>query len=243
SDKRYADMKAQLDQLAAQRAAAGTPAGDPAVAPVAPAPAPVEAAPPEKRDAPAWTADQKQWIAKYESKFSGDAPMANPGQAEQENDLIGSKLPQTRFLSAAGGVIDLNDYTKKKQKVVLVMLRGFSGSICLYCSAQTLAMTRAEAEFKKRNTQVVLVYPGKADTVPMFLDAVSKIDPKTPLTYPVGMDVDLAAVHLFRIRGELAKPASLILDENGVVRYAYVGANPADRPSVKDLLTELDKQK
>lgn len=250
-DKRAQALSARLERLELKVDSAATAAtdveGQKALAErqaklpaVSVAVLPETSLPPPKQAAPAWSEDQKKWIGKYEAKFGGDAKLTEGGQP---SDLIGAKLPQTRFLSAAGGVLDINDYTKDKKKVVVVMLRGFAGSICLYCSAQTLALTRAEAEFKKRNAQVVLIYPGKAETVSMFLDAVTKLDPANPPTYPVGMDVDLSAVHLFRIRGELAKPTSIIVDENGIVQYGYAGANPTDRPSVKELLAELDKLK
>lgn len=236
NDRRFTALEARLQAQTALLA----PAGGAAVAPTTPEPPAPEAVKPAARPAPEWTPAEKKWVEKYTARFEGTTPTAT---AEPQYELIGAKLPVTRYLSLTGGAFDLNDYVKQKQRVVLVILRGFSGSICLYCSSQTLALSRAEEEFKKRNAQVVLVYPGEAETVPMFLDAVNKLDPKTDVPFPIGMDVDLSAVHQFRIRGELAKPASIVVDETGIVRYAYVGANATDRPTVKELLDALDKLK
>jgi hypothetical protein len=48
------------------------------------------------------------------------------------------------------------------------------------------------------------------------------------------------AIRMFDIAGSLAKPTSIVLDEQGLVRYVYIGQQPADRPSVKDLLAVID---
>ena len=75
----------------------------------------------------------------------------------------------------------------------------------------------------------------------MFIEAVQNLREGFTPPFPIVLDVDLAAVRAFRIDGSLAKPTSLIVDESGVVRYAYVGKQPADRPSAEDLLSALDR--
>ena len=54
------------------------------------------------------------------------------------------------------------------------------------------------------------------------------------------IDVDLLAVRSLRVEGSLAKPTSLVLDRAGVVRHVYVGRQPADRLSAKELLAIVD---
>ena len=53
--------------------------------------------------------------------------------------------------------------------------------------------------------------------------------------------IDLTAVDALGIRADLSKPATYILDKQGEVRFAYVGRDLADRPSVKALLDQLDQ--
>ena len=96
-------------------------------------------------------------------------------------------------------------------------------------------------EFRTRGAEVVLVYPGAAETLPAFLDSVRGLREGFVPPFPVVLDVDLAAVKTFRIEGSLAKPTSMILDADGIVRYAYVGKQPADRPSAKELLAAVDR--
>ena len=58
--------------------------------------------------------------------------------------------------------------------------------------------------------------------------------------FQILLDEDFKAVDHFGIRGDLAKPATYILDKEGKVRFAYVGTSTADRPSLKALLKQLD---
>ena len=53
------------------------------------------------------------------------------------------------------------------------------------------------------------------------------------------LDVELRAVDQLGIRADLSKPATYIVDKQGQVRFAYVGATIADRPSVQSMLEQL----
>jgi antitoxin component YwqK of YwqJK toxin-antitoxin module/peroxiredoxin len=245
--------------------AATEPAAPVAAAPAAVAPAPV-VAPPAKtvpdaglptagepalspiQVAPVlWTASQEAnaeaLIRHYTNRVTDsviggydDGSFGGDGD-RQRRDLIGKPLPQTRFLSASGDVIDLKDLMGKKQ-VLLVVLRGFSGQVCLYCATQTAALSNSIQKFRDLGVEVVIVYPGPVEAVPAFVQAVQSLR-KDPPPMPLALDVSLLLVRALGIEDNLAKPASLIIDRQGVVRYAYVGKTIADRPAVNDLLHAL----
>ena len=59
--------------------------------------------------------------------------------------------------------------------------------------------------------------------------------------FPVLLDLELKGVTQLGIRQDLSKPATYIIDRQGHVRFAYVGADRADRPSVQAILSELDE--
>jgi antitoxin component YwqK of YwqJK toxin-antitoxin module/peroxiredoxin len=157
----------------------------------------------------------------------------------QKRDLLGKPLTQTRFLSATGSVYDVAKQ-KDKKPVLLVVLRGFSGQVCLYCAAQTTAISKNIQKFNEMGVEVAVVYPGPVEAVGPFIEAVRSLS-KEPPPMPVALDVSLIAVRKLGIEDNLAKPTSLIIDKNGVVRYAYVGKTIADRPAVKDLLNECSR--
>nr|MBA3846307.1 redoxin family protein [Planctomycetota bacterium] len=168
----------------------------------------------------------------------GDSEIGSSASA-QRKDLHGRPLAVTRLLSSTGDVIDLDDY-KGKKNVVLVVLRGFAGQVCVYCATQTAALSRSLERFRADDAEVILVYPGASESVPVFIDAVRSLGADEPKIL-VALDVDLQLVRALEITHHLAKPTSLIIDKQGVVRYAYVGESRADRPSADDLLKQIQK--
>ena len=136
------------------------------------------------------------------------------------------------------------------KNLVVVFTRGFSGAVCPYCSAQTSSLVTQYAEFQRRNTEVVVIYPlnnvEDASRRGMFLERVNLLNQAPPgreLPFPLVVDFGLKAVDLLGIRKDLSKPATYILDSQGNVRFAYVGESLADRPSVKAILAQLDQLK
>ncbi len=195
-----------------------------------------------------WTKAEEGKIASFIDRYStgsvseaADDPYAVDATVPaQRPDLIGKPLAQTRFLSADGTVIDLGAYAKSKKPVVVVVLRGFAGQVCLYCAAQTAALCNRIGDFRKAGAEVVVIYPGPAEAAPAFVQAVQSLR-KDPPPMPVALDVSLLLVRALGIEDNLSRPTSLVLDGAGKVRYAYVGKTIADRPSADDLLHEVDK--
>ena len=101
------------------------------------------------------------------------ASQEKPTFSSNRLDLVGMKLPVDRLLGHDGKVIDLMSYRGKR--VFLVMLRGFAGQVCLYCSAQTRVITDMLDEFAQRDTAVLFVYPGPASSIRSFLSGVQAV--------------------------------------------------------------------
>jgi peroxiredoxin len=143
------------------------------------------------------------------------------------------------FVDSTGKSIDLRKYHSKKN-VVLVVMRGFPGYVCPNCSAQTSRLINNYREFSKRDAEVLVVFPGPTDHLKDFVDKSQEEAGKKTTPFPIVLDKDFQAVDRLGIRGDLAKPATYIIDKQGNVRFAYVGANTADRPSLKAMLDQLD---
>jgi peroxiredoxin len=229
-----------------------TPATTASVAPVATSGATVSASP--------WRPGERQRVAQLEALFeTGRAPEdatflqnrdpqgvplmpRDPGSTGLGGEeLLGRPLPMTRFIGQGGDVVDLSDW-KGKKNVVLVILRGFSGAVCLSCTGQTLAISESLKEFAARDAEVFFVYPGPKESVPRFLDAVSDIRGSCEsLPVELLLDVDLTVVREFKIEGKLANPTTIILDKAGLVRFAHVGRTNTDRPTVPAMLSVLSQ--
>ena len=133
------------------------------------------------------------------------------------------------------------DISQPDRPTVLIIMRGFSGSVCLYCSAQTAAVAELAGDFRTAGVDVIVLYPGSVASVQAFKDSVAQLqdnEMSVPLPFRVALDVNQLLVQQLDVRGDLSKPTSLIIDTEGVVQWAYVGADMSDRPSVQTLLAQ-----
>lgn len=135
------------------------------------------------------------------------------------------------------------------KNLVVVVTRGNTNPICPYCSTQVAEYIKNYSQIAERQAQVLVIYPiqklGDQQRRDAFLANARQMlgDQNRPIPFPVLLDVELKAVDSLGIRKELSKPATYILDRTGRVRFAYVGASLADRPSVKAVLDQLDALK
>ncbi len=159
--------------------------------------------------------------------------------------VSGEQVP-LQFVDMNGKSVDLASH-RGKSNVVLVVVKGMpkspGGAYCPGCLAQVNSLAANYDEFKKRDAEIVMVFPGPSDKLPQFL-TTAKVDgvggnPKVP--FALLLDQDLKAVDALGIRGDLAKPSTYILDKKGNAVFAFVGETTTDRPSVKALLAQLDK--
>jgi peroxiredoxin len=144
------------------------------------------------------------------------------------------------FVDRNGKPVALKDYRDKKN-VVLVVTRGYAGAIDPYCSAQTTRLIIKYQDFKDRDAEVLLVFPGPKEQLPAFISRAERGAEFDEVAFPVLLDEKLDAVNKLGIRGDLAKPSTYIIDKQGKIRFAYVGAKNDDRPSVNVLLNQLDE--
>ena len=183
----------------------------------------------------------------YRGSRSSSKASAAPGFPELEGDVaraqifVGKKLPMTAMRSADGKVFDLNK--RRGQKIVLVLLRGFDGEICPYCVAQTKALCDAGAlqEFKDRNVALEVVFPGSEAGLAAFEESYRTLNKKTRRAYGMRYADAFDVATKFDLPGEKVQPATLIVDERGIVRFAYVGKTVEDRPTLPLLLEEIDR--
>lgn len=187
----------------------------------------------------AHNAAQKSRAESLLPRFATGPSAAADGGDPAGRGLLGRPLPRTRFLLPGGGALDLATFAGK-ERVVVIVLRGFTHKVCLECSTQTLALADAAPEFERRRARVVLVYPGPVDGIAQLRGGLASLREGVAPPFPVVADPELALVNGLGIAEKLAKPTALVLDAKGIIRYAYVGRNALDRPSAKELLAALD---
>lgn len=199
--------------------------------------------PPPVAPTPVRTLSQEESDAAYREmapgiSFLDDVASQSPPTAELQSQTL---------VDLAGESTTLSDIAPGKHLVV-VMVRGFNGGICPYCSTQTARLITKYQEIADLNAEIVLIYPleaGKENTLATdFLGKVNAINshPREELPpFPVLLDVGLKVVDLLGIRKDLSKPATYILDPGGAVRFSYVGNTLNDRPSVKAIVQQLQQ--
>lgn len=242
-----ADLARPVDATALVARVATPPPATPAAAAV------VEeiAAQPERVPAPmqpAMTVLQEQEVEGYVQNYlEGQSPKRPslrkyapaPGMqatgARRRSDLEQKPLPITRLVAVDGTEVDLRQYHGKK-RVLLVVLRGFVGEVCVYCVAQTEALARCRDELEQLGLEVLVLYPGAKENEASFEQAYALTFGKGAPPYRVFYDPDLRVVEQLGIAGDLAHPTTIVIDEQGIVQYAYVGAHRADRPAAKELI-------
>lgn len=178
-------------------------------------------------------------LRKYPTDTSNPASGSGPRQL---TDLEGKPMPVDVLRGVDGKNVDLREYRGKK-KVLFVVLRGFLGEVCVYCVAQTEALAQCRPELEALGIEVLVLYPGPKENEQSFEQAYAMTFGKGAPPYRVFYDPDLEIVQRLGIAGDLAYPTTILVDEQGVVRYAYVGKDRADRPAARALIKTIKEMK
>ena len=162
----------------------------------------------------------------------------------ESNAQVTEDLTNLTFIDASGQDVHLKDYLGEKH-LVLVMTRGYSNSVCVFCSTQTSRLVSRYQELTDLNAELVVAFPVTSsednDKLDEFIEqTLVKLDePATKVPFPLVLDVQLGVVDQLGIREALSKPATYILDSTGQVRFAYVGRDVSDRPSIDAIIEQL----
>lgn len=155
--------------------------------------------------------------------------------------FVGKPLGLTVFKTPDGDDFDLG--TLRGQKVVLVILRGYEGKVCVYCTAQTKALCQSGAfkEFEELGARLQIVFPGEKNGLAAFQAAYDSLSDEQIPPYGLLYENDYIIGPLLHLEGSKVIPSTFILDEAGIVRFAYIGKSAEDRPPVELLVGELKK--
>ena len=128
--------------------------------------------------------------------------------------------------------------------VVLVVLRGYPGYQCPFCTRQVGELFVKAEEFKKRKATVVLVYPGPAEDLKRYANEFVS-GKEIPSNYRYTLDPGFGFTKSYGLRwdapNETAYPSTFVIGRNGRVAYAKVSRGHGDRAPVADVLSALDK--
>jgi peroxiredoxin len=128
--------------------------------------------------------------------------------------------------------------------VVLVLLRGWPGYQCPFCTRQFADFLGHAPAFQAGGARVVWVYPGPSDSVQQhareFLASRA-----LPSSFRITTDSDYVFTNAYGLRWdapqETAYPATFVIDRGGTVRFAHISIGHDDRALASDVLNVLER--
>lgn len=191
-------------------------------------------------------------------KPAGPGPLIASTGVLDRAKKVGDAAPPFTLPDAQGGEFSLEDALKKGPVVVT----WFRGEWCPYCNKQLVALQERMAEFEAVGATVVAISPQNVDhsasmiekdgvKFHMLSDSESKVGEKYGVRYdvPPAMKEQLKKYKLDLSKyngGEgdaLPLTATYVIDQQGVIRYAFLDADYTKRASPDDLLAEIRKLK
>ena len=157
---------------------------------------------------------------------------------------VGDLAPAFALSSISGERVRLADVLKDGP-VVLVVLRGWPGYQCPFCTRQFADFLSNADALKARRARVVFVYPGPADGLTDHATAFTS-GKELPAHFTFLTDPDYAFTNAYGLRWdapkETAYPSTFVLDARGRVTFAQTSREHGGRVPVADVITALRAQ-
>lgn len=161
-----------------------------------------------------------------------------PGRAPK----LGEKAPPFSLLDLDGQRVSLESELTQGP-VVLVLLRGWPGYQCPFCTRQFADFLRHAAEFEAAGARVVWVYPGPSDSVQQHASEFLA-SRALPAAFRITTDPDYLFTNAYGLRWdapqETAYPATFVIDRGATVRFAQISVGHDGRALATDVLKALE---
>lgn len=162
--------------------------------------------------------------------------------AAQATPNVGDKATDFTLQSLDGATVRLSDEVARGP-VVLVVLRGWPGYNCPFCTRQFGDYLKNAANFEKSGARVLFVYPGPSDGLKAHADAFTATTP-LPAGYRMLLDPGYTFTNAYGLRWnapkETAYPSTFVLDAKGLVTFAEVSRGHGDRVTTATVLKALN---
>ncbi|SRR5229473_1159349 len=154
---------------------------------------------------------------------------------------VGEKAPDFALTDLSGSTVKLSDQTARGP-VVLVVLRGWPGYQCPFCTRQFGEYLAHASDLGATGAQVVFVYPGPAEGLKAHARTFTA-DRPLPGSFRILLDPDYTFTQAYGLRwdapNETAYPSTFVLDRSGHVTFVRTSREHGDRVPVADVLAAL----
>ena len=132
-----------------------------------------------------------------------------------------------------------------KLPVVLIVLRGWPGYQCPFCTKQVHEFVQQADAFAGK-ARVIMVYPGPAENLQAHAEEFIK-DGTWPKGFMFVTDPDYTFTKSYGLRweapGETAYPSTFVIDTKGMVQFVKISKEHGGRTSATEVLAALEKVK
>ena len=151
-------------------------------------------------------------------------------------DLVGTKIREFSLPNSRGETVNIRDLEGNKN-VILILFRDIHWPYCRWHAAE---LRKGLEQFEELDGYL---YPILADKE----ENAKKMEQKYARKYPIFYDETKKVPEMLHQQVKLLKlgrmPGLLIIDKQGIIRYAYYSDNMHDIPENDVLLEELKKLK
>ncbi len=155
---------------------------------------------------------------------------------------VGDMAPDFTLKTLDDQSVRLSDLTAKSD-VVLVVLRGWPGYTCPFCTKQAHDFVHNAEKFQAAGVQVVMVYPGPADDLKAHATDFLQ-DKDWPTNFLFVLDPDYSFTKSYGLRWdapkETAYPSTFIIGKDGKVLFAHVSKQHGGRVTADTVLKALN---
>lgn len=159
--------------------------------------------------------------------------------------VVGEKVRDFSLKTLDGTTVSVSGELAKGP-VVLVVLRGWPGYQCPFCTKQFGDYRTNAAALGAAGVRVLFVYPGPVEGLQMHAEAFAASAP-LPANCQVLLDPDYAFTNAYGLRwnarGETAYPATFVITADRAVAFAKVSSEHGDRVTVASVLEVLRRSK
>ena len=164
-------------------------------------------------------------------------------QTSAQPPALGSKAPIFDVKTLDEKSVKL-DQLLQKGPVVLVVLRGYPGYQCPFCTKQVADLISRSTDFVKRKSEVVLVYPGPSEGLKRYAgEFIAGKD--IPVNFKFTVDPGYAFTQSYGLRWdapkETAYPSTFVIAPDGYIAYEKISHTHGDRAPVDEVLSAIDQ--
>lgn len=161
-----------------------------------------------------------------------------------EPPATGHRAPNFSLQRLQGGIVQLSSELAKN-RIVLVVLRGYPGYQCPFCNRQAQDFLSNAKGFKDAGVRVLMVYPGAAEGLDRRASEFAS-DKPFPEGFDLLLDPDFRFTQLYDLRwnapNETAYPSTFVIDQRGVVTFAKISREHGGRTTATEILNVLTKR-